>query len=227
MDTLYTCSEPGCTYTHRRKAGGIYPANVPAHHGKVMKQQEVPSDWVQIMDTVNHRVIVSSGGVLIIPLETIEHEEEERAQDPEVLVGYDECQQLSLDDAIRLYEIMGEHITQIKREAPFVDGYHEQAARALLEAFVPEAERLCAQGKYWWPEVRREAYLCLTQLMVEKRNEVINNWRTQTIDNDGYPRSQQEEELLRHFAVLYYQKYPDPKREQSEEPEEEETTNGE
>jgi hypothetical protein len=230
MDTLYICSEPGCTHTHRRKTGGIYPANVPAnvpvHHGKIMKQQEVPGDWVQITDTINHRVAVSSGGVLIIPLEAIEHEEEERAKDPEAFVGYGECQQLSLEDAIRLYEILGEHITQMKRESPFVGAYHERAAQALLEAFAPEAEKLCKQGKYWWPEVRREAYLHLTQLMVAKSNEVINNWRTQAIDNDGYPRDQQEEELLRHFAVLYYQKYPKPIKEDGDE-EEEETTNEE
>jgi hypothetical protein len=225
MDTLYTCVEPGCTYTNRRRAGGIYPANVPVHHGKIMQQHEVPGDWVHIMDTVNHRVAVSSGGVLIIPLEAIEHEEEERAKDPEVFVGYDECQQLSLEDAIRLYEILGKHITQIKRESHFVDAYHERAAQALLEAFAPLAEKLCKQGKYWWPEVRREAYLHLTQLMVARSNEVIDQWHTQAIDNDGYPQDQQEEELLRHFAVLYYQEYPRPVREDDEE-EGGETTNG-
>ncbi|SRR5579883_471990 len=227
MDTLYICVEPGCAYTCRQEAGGIYPANVPVHHGKIMQPPyEVPGDWVNIMDTANHRVVVSSGGVLIIPLEAIEYEEEKRAKDPGALVGYDECLQLSFEDAIRLHEILGEHITRIKREAPFVDTYHERAAQALLEAFAPRAEKLCRQGKYWWPEVRREAYLHLTQLMVEKSNEVINQWRAQAINNDGYPQDQQEKELLRHFAVLYYQKYPQPVREDDEE-EGGETTNGE
>jgi hypothetical protein len=192
-----------------------------------MKQQEVSGDEVQITDTANHRVIVSSGGVMIVPLEALDGYEEEDAKDPEVLAGMgDECQQFSLDEAIRLHEIFGWHIIAMKKEAPFVSHYHERAAHALLESFTTEAERLCQKGKYWWPEIRREAYLHLTQLIVNKNNEVINQWYAQAVENNGYPRDQQEKELLRHFAVLYYQKYPKPIKEDSDE-DEGETTNEE
>jgi hypothetical protein len=114
-------------------------------------------------------------------------------------------------EALHLATVMERHRSLLQAQERELTTSLRKVAQAWLEAFAPQAERLCAQGNSWWPQVRYEAHQTLMQLITEETHPLITAWYEQALRNKYVRREQQEILLTRCFKRLYDERYPVPK----------------
>jgi carbon storage regulator len=173
--------------------------------GFMDSQQKLAETTRETVTTADHYGVLNAGGLLLI-----EQEELEEEMDPEDLAASDNTLLLSPGEALHLASMIERHRSFLEAQERELNSSLRKVAEAWLDEFAPQAERLWAQGKHWWPQVRYEARHTLIRLTNAKTNPLITAWYEQALRNKYVRREQQEILLTRCFKRLYYARYPVP-----------------
>jgi carbon storage regulator len=173
--------------------------------GFMDSQYKLTETMRETVTTADHYGVLNAGGLLLIEKEELEEE-----MDPDDLATYDHTLLLSPGEALHLATVVERHRSFLQAQERELDTSLRKVAEAWLEMFAPQAERLCMQGNYWWPQVRYEAQQTLMQLIAEETHPLITAWYEQALRNRQVRREQQEILLTRIFKRLYDERYPVP-----------------
>jgi hypothetical protein len=160
--------------------------------------------------TSDHCGVLNAGGLLLIIEEDFEEEDERD------LAGYDQTIKLSPGELLQIAALVEKNREYLETREKEINTYFEKVVNAWLDEFSEEAKKLCDKGRFWWPEIRNEAYYTLLRVSQEGSNPVLSEWYLQTRKNKYFPFDQQLTLILRKFKQAYYAKYPIPNNSEEE-----------